>query len=413
MTDFQNPPKPAPVLASQNGPQNGQNLKFERPDWSLFRTLEGLQQRAGVPQHLLPRLVLKELADNGLDSGTNITVKRVADGLYSIEDNGPGIPGEPEDIAQLFSIARPMVSTKLLRLPIRGALGNGLRVVAGAVLASGGTLAVTTRNRRIELRPEHDGTTTVVSVKPADYPAGTRITIGFGLALPREDDHPLYWAGIACRFAYKGKQYAGKSSPWWYDGPQFHELLLASGDRPVRELIAELDGCSGHAAGNIVNQARLGRARCRDIAPSQAVKLLKYARSAARQVSAKRLGAVGPHAFPTPAYAVTSGIARFGTAQPQGEIPFVAEVWVMKREDKSGSAIAACVNRTPVTGALYLSRNKRDINAFGCGLSHTDDARAVRCAVRLGSPAARAAIRACPYRRRRPGAGAPQRHIVP
>jgi hypothetical protein len=49
-----------------------------------------------------------------------------------------------------FSINRPMVSTKLLRLPTRGALGNGLRVVTGAVLASGGSLvgsAVTPRGQ--------------------------------------------------------------------------------------------------------------------------------------------------------------------------------------------------------------------------------------------------------------------------
>ena len=38
-----------------------------------------------------------------------------------------------------------MVSTKLLRLPSRGALGNGLRVVAGAVLASEGSLVVMAR----------------------------------------------------------------------------------------------------------------------------------------------------------------------------------------------------------------------------------------------------------------------------
>ena len=52
-----------------------------------------------------------------------------------------------------------MMSSKYLRLPTRGAVGNGLRVVAGAVLASGGTLTVITRDRRIELHPERDGTT--------------------------------------------------------------------------------------------------------------------------------------------------------------------------------------------------------------------------------------------------------------
>ena len=44
--------------------QNFENLKFERQDWTLFRTVEGLQQKAGVPAKLLRRLVLKELADN-------------------------------------------------------------------------------------------------------------------------------------------------------------------------------------------------------------------------------------------------------------------------------------------------------------------------------------------------------------
>ena len=52
MTIFE---KSVAVLASQKPPT------FEREDWSLFRTIEGLQQRAGVPKRLLPRLVLKEI----------------------------------------------------------------------------------------------------------------------------------------------------------------------------------------------------------------------------------------------------------------------------------------------------------------------------------------------------------------
>ena len=51
--------------ASENPP----NLKmFEREDWTLFRTVEGLQQKAGVPTTRLRRLVLKELGDNALDT---------------------------------------------------------------------------------------------------------------------------------------------------------------------------------------------------------------------------------------------------------------------------------------------------------------------------------------------------------
>jgi hypothetical protein len=106
-------------------------------------------QKAGVPPGLLRRLVLKEIADNALDTGAPVEATVLRSGLYAIEDSGPGLDGSPEEIASLFSINRPTRSSKLLRLPQRGALGNGLRVVAGAVLASAGALTVTTRNRRI------------------------------------------------------------------------------------------------------------------------------------------------------------------------------------------------------------------------------------------------------------------------
>ena len=352
-----------PVWLSQKAPT------FEREDWSLFRTLEGLQQRAGVPKNLLSRLVLKELADNGLDNGAEVTVQSLPDKSgYVVEDDGTGINGVPEDIARLFSINRPMVSTKLLRLPTRGALGNGLRVVTGAVLASGGSLVVTTRNRRIELCPERDGTTTVVSVEAVEFPVGTRIEVCFGPTLSC-DEYTLYWARLACRLAQLGTQYLGKSSPWWYDAAQFHELLFASGDMPVRELIANLDGCSGGKAGEIVARANLERAVCPDVTFPQAVKLLEAARANARQVQPKRLGAVGPQAFPTCAYAIIYGVASFGSARPPAEIPFVVEAWAEEKTE-GDTWLCACVNRTPATGDLHAARDKRDIDAFGCGLSH-------------------------------------------
>lgn len=106
------------VLASQQDPQI---LKFQREDWALFRTIEGLQQRAGVPKSKLRRLVLKELVDNGLDTGARVRVGEVERG-YFVEDDGGGI--DPDEVARLFSIARPMMSTKLWRLPTRGALAE-------------------------------------------------------------------------------------------------------------------------------------------------------------------------------------------------------------------------------------------------------------------------------------------------
>ena len=334
-------------------------LKFEREDWSLFRTLEGLQQKAGVPKAKLARLVLKELTDNALDESTEVRVAKYGS-VFHVDDNGPGI--DPDDVARLFSISRPMVSTKLLRLATRGALGNGLRVVAGAVLASEGSLTVTTRNRRIELRPERGGTTTVISNAPADRPIGTLVEIEFGPSLPT-DSGTLRWARIAIRMSALGETYTGRSSPWWYDVPQFRELLYASGNRPVRELIATLDGCTGSKAGEIVAAAGLIRSLCGDVTQSQAARLLRVARDNARPVNPARLGYVGAEAFPDHAYACVRDTV--------GDIPVVVEAWSCEANTIKATRLTACVNRTPITGDIHASRDKRDIDAFGCGLSHT------------------------------------------
>ena len=86
----------------------------------------------------------------------------------------------------MFSISRPLVSSKLWRLPTRGALGNGLRVVAGAVLASGGWLTVETRGRRLQLRPQDTGDT-LAAFEPCSRTTGTRVEIQLGEGLDGSD----------------------------------------------------------------------------------------------------------------------------------------------------------------------------------------------------------------------------------
>ena len=188
-----------------------------------FRTVEGLQQKAGVSANLLRRLVLKELADNALDTETRVAAGEI-EGGYFVEDEGPGL--DPDEVARLFSIDRPLVSTKLLRLPTRGALGNGLRVVAGAVLASSGSLTVITRGVRLKLKPERDGSTTVIEESADDRgrnPRRDRLR-----ACPARR-RPRAVLGERSHRSGAGTSYPGQSSPYWYDAPQFHELLSACG----------------------------------------------------------------------------------------------------------------------------------------------------------------------------------------
>jgi hypothetical protein len=342
-------------------------LQFEREDWVLFRTVEGLTQRSGVQHERLCRLVMKELADNALDESVDVRVGVLLGGGW-VEDNGRGI--DPDMVPMLFSIARPMRSSKLLRLPTRGALGNGLRVVASAVLVSGGSLVVTTRDRRITLRPERDGSTTVVRRERAKHPTGTRVEFTLGPALPLRDHAPLAWAHTACTMARLGeKNYTGASSPWWYDPIQFHELLTASGKAPVRELVSRLSGCTGATAGKIVTEAKLTRALGKDITADQARRLLMIARAQSRPVNPERLGYVGPLLDLTAAYARTTGTTVFGSTEPLAEVPFVVEAWATPT--KMSTTVEVCVNRTPATADINADRNGRDIDFFGCGLADT------------------------------------------
>ena len=127
-------------------------------------------------------------------------------------------------------MSRPLASSKLLRLPTRGALGNGLRVVAGAVLASDGKLIVKTRGRALRLRPRDSDGGTDVEHLGAWNGTGTRVEVLLGDSLPI-DEETFEWANRAMRLT-GGESYKGKPSPSCYDADSFYELMQAAGDLP-------------------------------------------------------------------------------------------------------------------------------------------------------------------------------------
>ncbi len=115
-------------------------LIFTREDWTEFRDPARISAKAGVSRDMLPRLVVKELADNALDASEGVlfgllTVDTdTADDdvlRFFVSDDGTGLPGTDQEIATHFSIRRPLTSSKTRRRPTRGMLGNGLRAVAG------------------------------------------------------------------------------------------------------------------------------------------------------------------------------------------------------------------------------------------------------------------------------------------
>ena len=106
----------------------------------------------------------------------------------------------------------------------------------------------------------------------------------------------------------------------------------------MRALIESLDGCAGGRAGEIVAMAGLSRMLCDDLDSAQAARLLATAREAAKPVNPKRLGAIGPGAFPDKAYAIAYGVAAFGS-RLRADIPVAVEVWAEQAKENSVAAI--------------------------------------------------------------------------
>jgi signal transduction histidine kinase len=151
-------------------------LLFERADWQLFLRRETLPQKAGCEPGQIARIVLKEVVDNALDTGSDdVTIDEIPGG-WRVTDRGPGI--EPEDVPRFFAVNRPLLSSKLKRLPLRGMLGNGLRVVMGAVAAFNGKISVTSRGHRLALAIDNiTGETRIAGDELAHPGDGTTIEI--------------------------------------------------------------------------------------------------------------------------------------------------------------------------------------------------------------------------------------------
>jgi hypothetical protein len=354
--------------------KNSESGLYEREDWTSFRTLANLAQKSGVPAGWLRRVVVKELADNALDKAGTCSVGMLANGGFFVENPGEGIPGEPEDVAALFSIRRQIASSKVFRLLTRGALGNGLRVVVGAVLSSGGTLEVWTQSRHLRLTPQFDTGETIVEAEPADRIDGTRIELTLGESVP-EDSHCLASAKIAIEMAKPGPIYKGKTSTWFYDTDSFLELLHAAGERTIRDVIEGFDGCSGKNAGSVA-KAYLGR-KAASLSREESDDLLQSARAHAKPVNPKRIKFVGPQTNGLLAgylHAKTRG--EYSLAPGQGktsaELPYSVEAWAKPIEGKD--SITICVNRTPVTGDVRIIRHikeKSEIVVHGCNLGYS------------------------------------------
>ena len=123
--EFENQVKTAALPTSFKTIKKGKDFKmdFKREDWTLFRNVNTLGQRAGVTAGKIGPLVVKELVDNALDAAGACRYgwldERTPRAVF-VENGGSGLEGDDRQIADLFSVSRPLTSSKMLRLPTRG-----------------------------------------------------------------------------------------------------------------------------------------------------------------------------------------------------------------------------------------------------------------------------------------------------
>lgn len=336
---------------------------FEREDWVLFMSIGTLGQKAGVTQVRLAEVVIKELVDNALDAGadpSNVDVRYDAP-IFVVRDHGPGIEGDDQTLAELFSIRRPLRSSKLLRLPTRGALGNGLRVVVGAVIASGGGIEVSTRGRSLTLAPQRDGSTVILERGPWTG-AGTEIRLRLGPAL-NPGEQSLYLGKLALRLAANGRlpEPNLRTSVHWYT-PQAFEDLLRAWTGTLGALLAHVQLARGRGAYGDITDSEMGQPT-RAFETERIHQIHAALRAAVKAPKPNVLGEIGP--LPGHAYGKKVGDFR-QPAQAQAvrvdtdaRIPVVVEAYVLPCSEGVKPSCTWLVNRSPVVASGRIGQGER------------------------------------------------------
>jgi hypothetical protein len=289
--------------ARKKARENAERLRYTSDEWRAFVDPTSLQRKAGASWQSMPGMVLRELADNAADAADGAgawieTVTVDGDPWWCIGDFGDGIA--PDEVARTFSVNRPMESTKHVRLPTRGMLGNGTRVVAGFCAITGLPIIVRSRNMQTVLRVEKaTGHTVIMEQTPIEPITGTRILLlqDAGLDGPSVADLAEKMLALAAPTA-DARVYNGPSNPWWYGAADLARLLVTAP--------------AGASIGDVVRDMGLRLPRgvpdglAAEVTEERAATLLTALRERYEPLSAERIGRVGRDAFGDryPGYAI-------------------------------------------------------------------------------------------------------------
>jgi DNA topoisomerase VI subunit B len=275
------------------------HLRLDRQVFKTSRLLEfcspkELVLQTGHPVEQWPFVILKELADNGLDAseeaGTAPTVKVVMRSTpnpsITVTDKGAGIA--PETVKAMLDFGVRASSNEAYASPTRGAQGNALKTLVAMPFAldgSEGNVIIEARGARHRITFRVDQIRQVPNIERTEEPSNIKIGTSVTISWPRSacsilDSAKVRFLQIAEDYAWlnphltlatdwdgEQKEIRATDPAWhkwlpsdptpahWYDPEQFERLIAAyvANDqdhrrtRTVREFIAEFRGMSGSA----------------------------------------------------------------------------------------------------------------------------------------------------------------------
>jgi hypothetical protein len=347
---------------------------LSREHWHAYTSPATISQETGVPISQMLRSVAKELTDNALDwcdrhdcQGA-VTAQLEGSHTIVVTNAGPGWEAGSEKLAEIFSLARGSMSSKLWRLPARGAMGLGLIQVTGSVASGDGTITIKSCNRRTVLRPQiEDGLTQIVETTQTEYPIGTEIRIEVDPAYPA-DPYTLQWARIAIQLARKSQPpYLGRASVHGFDTDALFGLLHAVGPKmKLRDFLSRFEGCSTRSIQHKAAERFGAKCLCSELSREEAALLLRILQEGTKPVGPHRLKVMGREAWPCydQGYAVFKDCFEHGARAPLANIPFVVECWATVEQNEDGVEFSQfTINRTPTNSTAFARRGRgRDVD---------------------------------------------------
>ena len=197
-------------------------MSVEQHDWMRFLTSEGLAEKAGCPKSMFPKMIVKEFADNAADFGDYKYKLYPAEQIVAIKNGGDGL--SPEDVRKIFSIKRPLRSSKHWRRGERGALGNGIRAALAGCRICDVELNVVSqgKNHSIALQDDGDVKINTTDNEPTE---GTIVILRFTNS--RGFDHSIEQY-LKPQFLTQGtKTVSGKPLPSWFKAEDINVILMS------------------------------------------------------------------------------------------------------------------------------------------------------------------------------------------